>query len=450
MPKVLKGYSFLIRPLIVLFDLLALCFCAYFLLGNSTSLFFYLYLSSGWLASSMWVRFYKVYRFTSVLKIIRLIVKQAFLLMLVLYSYYGIVKSRTITGAETLLFFGITIFIISLAKLTLYFLLQKYRQYFGGNKRWILVFGSSAQTQELLNYFESKPEMGYYLQGVFADSLDKKITEGIAFLKKNRIDEVYCALHEVSTAEINEIVNFCESNGIVLKFIPNVEKVPVSNLKTDYYEYLPVLSIPNMPLHDSANVIVKRFIDIAISLIVIIGILSWLIPLMYIIIKLESKGPLFYKHERNGVNYGEFMCYKFRSLNVEGNERRLHVSEKDERVTKIGRFLRRTSIDEIPQFINVLKGEMSVVGPRPHIPRYTTAYAEKIDKYQFVFRHSVRPGITGLAQIKGYRGEIKSDEDIINRIKYDVFYIENWSILMDIKIMFDTLLILLKGQDKAY
>ncbi|WP_010181791.1 exopolysaccharide biosynthesis polyprenyl glycosylphosphotransferase [Aquimarina agarilytica] len=450
MPKALKGYSFLIRPLIVLFDLVALCFCAYFLLGKSGSLFFYAYLIFGWLVSSIWVRFYKVYRFTSVLKIIRLIVKQAFLLMLVLYSYYGIIKSRTISGIETVLFLAITILIISLSKFAVYFLLQKYRQYFGGNKRWILVFGSSAQTQELITYFESKPEMGYYIQGVFADSLDKKIVEGIKFLKENRIDEVYCALHEVSNTETNEIVNFCESNGIVLKFIPDVEKVPVSNLKTDYYEYLPVLSIPNMPLHDSANVIVKRFIDIVISLVVIIGILSWLIPLMYVVIKLESKGPLFYRHKRNGVNYGEFMCYKFRSLSIEGNEQRLHVSEADERVTKVGRFLRRTSIDEIPQFINVLRGEMSVVGPRPHIPRYTEAYAKKIDKYQFVFRHSVRPGITGLAQIKGYRGEIKSDDDIINRIKYDVFYIENWSILMDIKIMFDTLLILLKGHDKAY
>ncbi|WP_010521402.1 exopolysaccharide biosynthesis polyprenyl glycosylphosphotransferase [Aquimarina agarivorans] len=450
MPKVLKGYSFLIRPLIVLFDLVALSLCAYLFLGKSESLFFYVYLGIGWIAAAIWVRFYNVYRFTSVLKIIRLLIKQAFMLMLVLYSYYGIVKTRTISGTDTFLFLGITILGISAAKFAVYFLLQKYRQYFGGNKRLVLVFGSSAQTQELINYFESKPEMGYYIQGVFADQLPNKISEGITYLKENRIDEVYCALHEVSSIQNNEIVNFCESNGIVLKFIPNVEKVPVSNLKTDYYDYLPVLSIPNMPLHDSTNVIVKRSIDIIISFVVIIGILSWLTPLMFILIKLDSKGPLFYKHKRNGVNYGEFMCYKFRSLSVEGNEKRLHVSEADERVTKLGRFLRRTSIDEIPQFVNVLKGDMSVVGPRPHIPRYTEAYAKKIDKYQFVFRHSVRPGITGLAQIKGYRGEIKSDEDIINRIKFDVFYIENWSILMDIKIMFDTLLILLKGQDSAY
>ena len=205
-----------------------------------------------------------------------------------------------------------------------------------------------------------------------------------------------------------------------------------------------------MPLHLPQNIALKRVVDIVLTVLVIVFILSWLTPLLFITIKLESKGPLFYKHKRNGINYREFTCYKFRSLKQGSDEDRLYVSKEDDRVTKIGRFLRRTSIDEIPQFFNVLIGDMSVVGPRPHIPRYTNSYAKKIDKYEFVFRHSVKPGITGLSQIKGYRGEVKSDKDIINRIKFDVFYIQNWSLVQDINIIFNTVILIFKGQDQAY
>ena len=165
---------------------------------------------------------------------------------------------------------------------------------------------------------------------------------------------------------------------------------------------------------------------------------------------MESKGPLFYKHKRNGINYKEFNCYKFRSLKTIKEVKGTYVQQNDTRVTKIGKFLRKTSIDELPQFVNVLFGDMSVVGPRPHMLSYTEEYSKKIDKYNFIFRHHVKPGVTGLAQIKGYRGEIKNDEDIINRIKFDNFYIENWSILLDLKIIIQTALNIFKGEKKAY
>ncbi|MGC6430413.1 MAG: sugar transferase, partial [Jejuia sp.] len=172
--------------------------------------------------------------------------------------------------------------------------------------------------------------------------------------------------------------------------------------------------------------------------------------IIYVLTKLESNGKLIYKHKRNGINYKEFTCYKFRSLKITKEIKGTYVKKEDERVTRIGKFLRRTSIDELPQFINVLKGDMSVVGPRPHMLSYTEAYSKKIDKYNFIYRHNVKPGITGLAQIKGYRGEIQNDKDIVNRIKYDIFYIENWSFLLDIKIMFQTLINMIKGDEKAY
>ncbi len=181
-----------------------------------------------------------------------------------------------------------------------------------------------------------------------------------------------------------------------------------------------------------------------------IFILSWLSLILFILIKIESKGPLFYRHKRNGINYKEFYCYKYRSLTTTREVKGTYVKQHDSRVTNIGKFLRKTSLDELPQFINVIKGDMSVVGPRPHMLSYTDEYSKKVDKYNFIYRHHVKPGITGLAQIKGYRGEVETDKDIINRVKYDIFYIENWSLLLDIKIIVQTFLNVLKGEEKAY
>ena len=219
---------------------------------------------------------------------------------------------------------------------------------------------------------------------------------------------------------------------------------------TDYYNYIPVLTIKEAPLNDGLNKFIKRCFDIVFSLFILIFILSWLSIILFILIKLESKGPLFYKHKRNGINYKEFNCYKYRSLTTIKEVKGTYVKQDDYRLTNIGRFLRKTNLDELPQFINVLMNDMSVVGPRPHMLSYTDAYSKKIDKYNFIFRHNVKPGITGLAQIKGYRGEIETDKDIINRIKYDIFYIENWSLLLDLKIIFQTVFNTIKGEKKAY
>ena len=192
----------------------------------------------------------------------------------------------------------------------------------------------------------------------------------------------------------------------------------------------------------------KRVFDIIFSSSVIIFILSWLTPLVAILIKLESKGPVFFKQARNGFNYKEFYCYKFRSMTTNSEANFYQATRGDQRITNIGKFIRKTSIDELPQFFNVLFGDMSVVGPRPHMVSHTDMYAKRIDK--FMVRHFVKPGITGLAQISGYRGEVETDKDIIGRVKFDIFYIENWSLLLDLKIIFKTAINAVKGEEKAY
>jgi len=177
-------------------------------------------------------------------------------------------------------------------------------------------------------------------------------------------------------------------------------------------------------------------------------ILSWLIPLLWILIKLESKGPLIFKQSREGVNGSKFICYKFRSMQINKVSDKVHASKNDTRVTKIGAFLRKTSIDEFPQFLNVFLGDMSVVGPRPHVESLSLEYQKEVDDY--LKRHIVKPGITGLAQISGYRGEIKTKSDIKNRVRLDIFYIENWAFFLDLKIIIQTVLSIFKGDEKAY
>ena len=176
--------------------------------------------------------------------------------------------------------------------------------------------------------------------------------------------------------------------------------------------------------------------------------MSWLTPLLAILIKLESSGPVFFTQKRNGYSYQSFNCIKFRSMILNDKADIIQVSKADERITKIGKIMRQTSMDELPQFLNVLLGDMSVVGPRPHMLSHTEMYARKVDK--FMVRHFVKPGITGLAQVSGFRGEIETDKDIIGRVKFDIYYIENWSLFLDLKIIIKTIIKAIKGDEKAY
>jgi putative colanic acid biosynthesis UDP-glucose lipid carrier transferase len=302
--------------------------------------------------------------------------------------------------------------------------------------------------------FTTKKQLGYILRGFFYDAKtqDGSVSDSFKYLEENpnTVDEIYCAIDELTEGQINKFVKYANLNNCNIKFIPSSKKLLTKRLKADYYGYLPVLSIQKVALNDEFNKLVKRTFDVMFSLFIIVFILSWLTVVLYILIKLESRGPLFFKHKRNGINYKEFNCYKYRSLRQVEDKGRDYVTKDDERVTKIGRFIRKTSIDELPQFYNVLKGDMSVVGPRPHMLFYTDDYSKKVDIYNFIFRHNVKPGITGLAQVSGFRGEVETDKDIIGRVKYDIFYIENWSLLLDIKIIIQTFIRSIKGDDKAY
>lgn len=461
-------FSWLLRPFLTVYDITIINVLAYYFLNlgegevyfftnkflNNKYLIFFVYSSVTWIVSTYTIKFYKVYRYTSFLNIASLLIKQFLVYAIVVFAFVGIFRSVNLSAFTTLQYLIYVFSLIALVKILSYIILKAFRSYLKGNVRNIIIIGCGKSVRAFKSIITEKKELGYNVLEIFCDSDfgTRPLKESFVFLNEgHNIDEIYCSIDELSEKQVNEYVRYANINHCNIKFIPSDTETVAKRLKTDYYGVLPVLSLKKVALNDDINKIIKRTFDVVFSLIIIIFILSWLSVILFILIKLDSKGTLFFKQKRTGINYREFYCYKFRSLKVNGSDSDTnYVKQNDTRVTRIGKFLRRTSMDELPQFFNVLKGDMSVVGPRPHMLSYTDLYSKKINKYNFILRHNVKPGITGLAQVSGFRGEVESDKDIIGRVKFDIFYIENWSLLLDIKIIIQTLINLVKGEDKAY
>jgi len=461
-------YSGYLRVFLILFDLSVInIFVLFFFDLNSENLYFFsndflnnkhllfvVYSSLFWLITAFVFNFYEVYRYTSILNILSLITKQLTAFTFITFSFMGLFRSISIEALKVMQYILLSFSLIAFMKIITYYALKSFRLYLKGNLRKVVIIGNDEVIEGLKDLFNKKKELGYNLLKIInTKSSNKVLNDSKAifdYLNKNNVDEVYCSIDDLSKSQINEYVKLASLNHINIKFVPKTTELLSKRLKTEYYDYLPILSISESTVNKNINIALKRGFDVCFSFLVIVFILSWLSVLLYFLLRIESSGPLFYKHTRNGINYKEFTCYKYRTLKTNTDTTNEYVKRNDSRVTKIGRFLRKSSIDELPQFFNVFFGDMSVVGPRPHMLSYTKDYSKVIDKYNFIYRHTVKPGITGLAQVKGYRGEIQSKNDIVNRIKYDNFYIENWSLLLDIKIIAQTLVNIVKGEDKAY
>jgi putative colanic acid biosysnthesis UDP-glucose lipid carrier transferase len=447
-------YSKYIRPINVIFDLIVITILSLFFFRElRLNMFYYLsYQIITWLLIAVIVKYYEVFRFTTPVEIITKLVKQFSIFLLVVIAFFPFAKTVIFSGRAIAILMTMNFAIIVGSKYFLFFYLKKYRIVTGSNFRNAVIIGYTPEAIRLKEVFENRKDYGYRFNGYFSDKKQNpeilgKIDDIKKFTLENKIDEIYCSLNEISNDKLKELVEFADENKKSIKFIPDTKEIFSKNLKVDYYELFPVLSLQKTQLHNPVIKGIKRVFDILFSILVIVLLLSWLIPLLAILIKLESKGPVFFKQGRPGLDEEEFFCYKFRSMQLNGFTEK-EASKNDPRVTKMGRFMRKTSMDELPQFFNVLLGDMSVVGPRPHLWSQNKEYASRIKKY--MIRHYVKPGITGLAQVKGYRGEIETEEDMINRIKFDVFYIENWSMIMDLKIILQTVINIFKGEDKAY
>lgn len=405
-----------------------------------------------WAIISYFSGFYEVYRYTEPLSILSKLIKQGIIFVLVVIAFFPFAKKTVFSGQRIAELMVVAFIAIAIFKFLLFYALKRQRIVLGGNLRNVIVVGHTVQAVRLRELFESRPDYGYRFFGYFSDKktgpeIEGKIAGIQSFALDKNIDDIYCSLNEISNTQLKELVVFAETNNKTIKFIPDSNEIFSKNLRIDYYEFFPLLSLQKSPFDEPIAKFSKRLFDIVFSFLVIVLILSWLTPILALLIRLESKGPVFFRQSRAGINGDHFNCYKFRSMKINNVTEQL-ATKNDPRVTRVGRFLRKTSLDEMPQFLNVFFGDMSVVGPRPHIGSINTKYGDRIKKY--VLRHRVKPGITGLAQVRGARGEINADEDMINRIKYDVFYIDNWSILLDIKIIIQTVVNIFMGDEKAY
>jgi putative colanic acid biosynthesis UDP-glucose lipid carrier transferase len=414
---------------------------------------FLIYINLFWVLSSFFSGFYQIFRYINTYKIIRLLLLQFILFFLGFFTYFTLFREGEIINSQSRIL-SLIVISVSFFKFLVIYALKKYRSE-GKNSRKIIVLGIDAPSKKIIELFKRKKSLGYVFVGFFSDNklADKEllgcIEDSFKYLSENEIDEIYCTLSVLDGYKIKQIWKFANEHNIIVKLIPQDNELYSKSLNTQYYDGTTVvLNVEKLPFEYSENHLIKRIFDVIFSIVAIVGIMSWLTPIIWIIIKLESKGPAFFRQQREGLSGKQFACYKFRSMKIDVTSNSAHTIINDIRVTKFGAFLRKTSLDELPQFFNVLKGNMSVVGPRPHLKSLSIEYQKDVGNY--IERHAVKPGITGLAQISGYRGEIKSKSDIQNRVRLDIFYIENWSFYFDIKIILYTIFNVFKGEDKAY
>ena len=322
----------------------------------------------------------------------------------------------------------------------------------------VAIIGNNATGHQLADYFEKQ----YYIEfhGFLEDITDNcfdddgelsaLVSKQFEIALKKDIKDIYITIAPERMGDIGVLTREAEKQCIRLKFIPDISGALLSPFNISYLgNEFPVISLRPEPLEQINHRFKKRLFDVVFSLFVCVFVLSWLLPLISILIKLESKGPVFFVQNRAGRNNELFKVFKFRSMTVTENDNGYKQATKnDARITKIGAFLRRTSLDELPQFLNVLVGDMTVVGPRPHPIKLNDQYNEIIDRY--MVRHFVKPGITGWAQVNGFRGETDEPGKMEKRVEHDIWYLENWSAMLDVKIVFMTIINMAKGEENAY
>lgn len=332
--------------------------------------------------------------------------------------------------------------------------------YFGKQERFnkkIVLLGYNDLSKQLVNYFSTNSK-SISIEGYFEDySNVNELSvfpilgnrdECVSYAIKHNVKEIYSTISPERHSYVYELAQTAEKNMIRFKFVPDFRMFVNRNIHVDIVESIPILSFRSEPLEDIVASSKKRLFDVVFSLLVILLLLSWLLPILAIMIKLNSRGPVFFVQLRSGKNNKQFRCFKFRTLTVNKDADSKQVTRDDQRFTKLGKFLRKSSLDELPQFFNVLLGDMSVVGPRPHMLKHTEDYSRLLDEY--MIRHFVKPGVTGWAQVNGFRGEIKEKEQLRKRIEYDIWYLENWSLWLDLRIIALTLYVTFKGDKNAF
>lgn len=351
-------------------------------------------------------------------------------------------------------FYLLFIFLAGIFRLLFLNSLKKAREK-GFNNRNVLILGEEESIFELGTFFNSNLSLGYNVLGFFSNESFKSELNNLGgidqlsmYLDKNVVHELYICMHYNEYQDIKNIISLCEDKMIRLKFVPDFRYYTGSkHISIDFYNQIPILMFRKEPLQKGRFRILKRIFDIIFSVLALLFLVPIVFPIIAIAIKINSRGPVFYSQLRSGENHAQFKCYKFRSMSV-NNSPDLQASKNDARITKVGAFLRKTSLDELPQFLNVLIGNMSVAGPRPHPLYMSKEYTELVNSY--MIRHLAKPGITGWAQVNGFRGETRDITAMQKRVEHDIYYIENWSFLLDLRIIWKTIFNVIKGEETAY
>lgn len=440
-----------------------LFFCCQFIFSESIhynpsdAYFKYLTISNaGWLLLSFFLRTYAISHILNFEVFTKRTIQEYFLWIIFLLIYLFFFRELSISRLfviATIASFGFGLLINRFIYLGIFnyfrhsdFLLKK-----------VLILGYNDTAKKLTDYFE-RDGLNMQILGYIEDEENiselshypvlANISDTIRIAKDMEVQEIYSTITPEQNKGIYDLMYRSEEECIRFRIVPNLSLFITREVHIEYLGELPVLSLRKEPLDDIGNRIKKRILDLIVSLLVTVFILSWLMPIIGLIIFIESGKPIFFRQKRTGKNKKPFYCWKFRSMKSNKDADLKQATKTDDRVTRFGKFLRKTSLDEFPQFINVLKGEMSLVGPRPHMLKHTSDYSKIVDEY--MVRQFIKPGITGWAQINGYRGEITNPEQIKMRVHKDVWYLENWTLWLDIRILFLTVYYILKGDGNAY
>lgn len=364
-------------------------------------------------------------------------------LVLFMVTLY-VVKQPDFSRTMIFIFWVINILAETFVRNLIRYFLRYFRKK-GFNLKYVLLVGYSKSAEAFINRIRLNPQWGYVVRGILDDRVDAgTMYKGVKvlgrienlgiILPENKLDEIAITLSLDEYGRLEDIVNLCEKSGVHTKFIPDYNRVIPSRPYMEDLQGLPIINIRRVPLTNTANMIAKRIVDILGSVAMIV-VFSPVMLVSFLAIRASSRGPAIFKQERVGLHNKPFQMYKFRTMEMQkaSQEEKAWTVRDDPRVTKAGKLLRRTSMDELPQLFNILRGDMSIVGPRPERPLFVEKFKEEIPRY--MIKHQVRPGLTGWAQVNGLRG----DTSIRRRVEYDLFYIENWTMGFDIKIMFMTI-----------
>ena len=409
-----------------------------------------------WLSVSLVAEDFKIGRSTNYF----ITLKRAFFTLFIslsLISFFWVLFEAYELNRQFLVLIFIQLFVaVGFYRVLVHMALNSYRK-FGGNVRRAIIIGFDQQGVRLYNLLKRKPEYGIRCEGFYDDHLrgssqkdgipilggvEDFITQGVGSVEFIYVSE------SINRYALNQIVNVADAHLRKVKLIPQFNTELFKTYSLTRFDDISIVDINDLPLDGVVNRAVKRTFDIVFSLFVVVFILSWLYPLLAILIKLESSGPVLFRQLRHGKGNSPFVCYKFRTMVVNEHADTQWASKNDPRITRMGALLRRTSLDELPQFLNVLIGNMSIVGPRPHPIPLNESYQNRVHK--FTQRHASKPGITGLAQAMGYRGEIRKFHQMSSRVKLDRFYLQNWSFILDIKIIVLTVYSLVFNRENAY